>query len=116
MENKKQIVELLKEWVELTELKVGTYQRYRDAANKSANYHTDQGDHAAHQSGDETAGAEHFAKRDKRRSGIQQANKRIHVQKRKENNAQKGAAQLKPVEIKSSPSLGQRIRKSMGME
>lgn len=115
MDNNTSVVNLLKEWVELTELKIGTYQKYKDAANKSANYHTDQGDFKAHQAGDETAGEADFKKRDQRRAGIGRANKLIGKSKRKVSQAQKKEPLLKPVEVKSEPSLSQRIRRSMGI-
>lgn len=112
----KSIVQLLKEWVDLTELKIGTYQKYKDASVKSSNKHVDQGDFKAHQSGDETAGEEDFNKSKKRHAGIQRANKLIRREKRKEKSAQKSEPLLKPVEIKSEPSLKQRIIRSMGIK
>lgn len=112
----KSVVQLLKEWVELTELKVGTYQKYKDAATKSANAYTDAGDFKAHQAGDEAAGEDDFRKRDKRHAGIKQANKMIGREKRKEKQAKKSEPLLKPVEVKSEPSMSQRIRRSMGIK
>jgi hypothetical protein len=116
MDNKKSVVNLLKEWVELTELKIGTYQKYKDAAVKSANFHTDQGDFKAHQADDDSAGEEHFSKSSKRHAGIKKANKMIHRKKRKgENDTVQNNASLKPVQVKSEPSLAQRIKRSMGI-
>lgn len=116
------LVEHLKQWSDdiqleskLNELKIGTYQKYKDAAVKSANKHTDQGDFKAHQSGDEAAGEHDYDIRNKRKKGITKANKMIGREKRKEKQSQKKEPLLKPVSVAKEPDLVQRVKKLAGL-
>jgi len=104
--NKKHIVTLLQEWIDndqpIDELSDKTHTRYRHFAKQDAKRNDDDAEFTIHNTGDETAGDEFKAKRDKREKGLSRSEKLAKKQ-----------GKLKSKVIPQQ-SLSQRIKKSMG--